>query len=181
MAVWSASSARCGVDGVEHEEDFAAHPVQFGVERAVTDPFGHRESFVQSGDRARRVARPRFSLGKRCLPQSVEDADVLLAQKFDAATHVIEPSFRRAAFGHRRAAEKDPGRSPKGQIVLTRESGEFIGVQCGARHVASHHREQGNARSPECARADMGEARDPRLSVADREKRRARSRPVATT
>ena len=51
--------------------------------------------------------------------------------------------------------------------MLARKSGEFDADLRGARHVAAHDREQGRAHSSNCARADMGEARDPRLSVAD--------------
>jgi hypothetical protein len=37
----------------------------------------------------------------------------------------------------RQALEKDPERSPRREIVLTREAGEFDGVRRGAREVTA--------------------------------------------
>ena len=97
--------------------------------------------------------------------EPVEDQYVLLAQQFDAATHVLEPAVGCAALSARQALEKDPERSPNRKIVLTRESRGFGGIRCGAREVPPHQLEHGRAPFPVRAGADVGEARDPRRSI----------------
>src|SRR6478752_6166321 len=51
--------------------------------------------------------------------------------------------------------------------MLTRQSRGFCRVRRGARAVAAHEFKHSQEMFPEDARVDMGEARDPRLSVAD--------------
>ena len=51
--------------------------------------------------------------------------DVLFAQELDAAAHVLEPAAERAARSRRQTLEKHAERSKQGQVVLTREAGEF--------------------------------------------------------
>ena len=53
------------------------------------------------------------------------------------------------------------------QFVLSHEPPKFEGVRRDAREVAAHHFEQGRVLFPVCERGDMGEARAPRLGVAD--------------
>jgi hypothetical protein len=79
----------------------------------------------------------------------------LLAQKFDAATHVGEPADEFAAFRLRHALEKDPKRSPHRQIMLARKSGEFNGVSRQARDVAAHQANQSQMTFAVRARADV--------------------------
>ena len=81
-----------------------------------------------------------------------------------------------------RPSRKSRVRSPHRQIMLARESGEF--EPRSARRARRSPRISSNTasvHSPVCVRADMGEARDPRLGVVERGKPRARRRPAATT
>ena len=80
------------VGGIALEQHFAADAMQLGVERAMADPFARRQRFVEDGERAVDVARAGFGLGKRNLDEPVVDQNVLLAQKFGAAAHVLEPA-----------------------------------------------------------------------------------------
>ena|ERR1700733_3778214 len=52
--------------------------------------------------------------------------------------------------------------------MLTRQSCGFYRVRRGARAVAAHEFKHSREMFPEDARVDMGEARDPRLSVASK-------------
>ena len=150
---------------------FAAGAVEFRLERPISDTLACRQRFIEDGDRTVEVAGSRFGLGKNNFGEPVEEQDLLFAQKFDAATHALEPVARCAAIGRRHAFEKNPPRLPHRQIVLTREPGEFNGVSRGARVIVSHQREHGRMQCLPCACADVGEAGDPRLSVADERNR----------
>ena len=130
--------------------------MQFGFEGTMTGPVARRQRFVEDSNCAVDVAGTGFGLGKGNLEEPVEDEDVLLASKFDAATHVLKPNAGRAALRAPQALEKDPERSPEGQIMIAREFGKFDTVHCGARHIATQQRERSRVRSPECARDDMG-------------------------
>ena len=55
--------------------------------------------------------------------------------------------------------------------MLTRESGKFDGTRRCTREVAAHQLEHGGMEHHECACADVGEARDPRLGVANERNR----------
>ena len=84
--------------------------------------------------------------------------DVLLAHKFDAATHVREPAAGRAALSSVRPREQDRPRSPAGvdHSHVSRASGS--GALVHALRVAAHHRARGpHAILPRALRADMGE------------------------
>jgi len=48
--------------------------------------------FIEGRESAFDIASACFGFSKRNLEQSVEDQDVLLAQKFDPATHLLEPA-----------------------------------------------------------------------------------------
>ncbi len=148
------------------KQHFAADAMQLRFERAMSDPLARRQRFVEDGEGAVDIAGTGFGFGESNLNEPVEDQYVLLAQKFDAATHGVEPAAGCAALGARQALEKDPERSPNRQIVLTREAGGFGGIRCGAREVAPHQLEHGRAPFPERAGTDVGEARDPRRSIA---------------
>jgi hypothetical protein len=89
------------------QQHFAADAMQFGVEAAFGPP-GRGQRFVEDRDSAVDVACTGFGLGKGNLLEFVEGQDVLLAHKFDAATHGLEPAAERAALGRRQALEKDP-------------------------------------------------------------------------
>ena len=65
--------------------------------------------------------------------------------------------------------------------MLARESGEFEGVRRGARVVATHQFEHGRVQSSHRERADMGEARDPRLHAVDKRNRAIDRRRAAMT
>jgi hypothetical protein len=86
-----------------------------------------------------------------------------LAQQLCAAAHLLEPTADRAAYIGRPTLEKHAVRAKQGQVMLTREAGEFEGVLRGARVAATHQFEQGRVQSSKRERADMGEVRDPRL------------------
>jgi hypothetical protein len=108
-----------------------------------------------------------FGFSKHNLQQSIQSQDILLAQKFDAATHGLGPGAGFAAFSSSQPLEKTPPWSPRKEIVLTGQPGKFDGVDCGARLITTHQRKRGRVQFPECASADMGEVRDPPLGVAD--------------
>ena len=55
--------------------------------------------------------------------------------------------------------------------MLAREADEFEGVRRDARVVATHQFEHGRVHSSRRERADMGEARDPRLHAVDERNR----------
>ena len=148
-----------GVGGVALKQDFAARPMQFRFERAIAGAVGRRQRFVEDRDGAAGIARPGFGLGQRNLQQPVEQQDVLLAQLIDAAAHVREPALERAARSGRPTLKKRAERAKHGQLMLTRESGEFEGLRRGARVVSAHQFEQGRMHSCKGASADMGEIR----------------------
>ena len=151
---------RRGVGGVALEQDFAARPMQFRFERAIAGAVGRRQRFVEDRKGAVGIARPGFGLGQRDLQEPVEKQNVLFAQQLDAAAHVLEPARRaRRSAAVAQPCEKHPERAPHGQIVLTREPGEFEGVRRGARMVATHQFEQGRVHSSKRERADMREVR----------------------
>ena len=112
--------------------------MQFRFERAVAEPIGRRQRFIEDRNGANAIARPGFGVGQRDLVEPVEIQEALLAQALDAAAHVAEPLAKRAAFSRRQAFEKRPVRSPQRQIMLTRETGGLRTILSGARPVASH-------------------------------------------
>jgi hypothetical protein len=107
--------------------------MQLRVERAITHPVGRRQRFAQDRNGAVDIPRTRFGFGKSNLNEPVEDPDVVLAQKLDAAVHVLKTVARPAALSTHQALEKDLERSHEGQIMLMCEPGEFNCVQGGAR------------------------------------------------
>jgi hypothetical protein len=86
--------------------------MQFGVERALTDLVRRRQRFIEDRKCAIEIVSSRFGFSQSILDEAVEDQGVLIAQKFDAATHVREPALQGAAFSLHQALEKDPERSP---------------------------------------------------------------------
>ena len=118
-----------GIGRIALEQHFAARPMQFRFERAMAGPLTRRQRFIEDGDGAVSIARPRLGFSQRNLDQSVVDHNVLFAQEFGAAEHVLEPAAGRATLRPRQAIEKD---SDRRLIVIARESGEFDGVQRGA-------------------------------------------------
>jgi hypothetical protein len=123
---------------VAHKQHFAADPMQLRFERAMPGAFAYRQRLVEDRDSAVDVACPGFGLGERALDESVEGQDVLLAHKFDAATHDLEAAAELAALGRRQAIEKNSPRSPLRQFVLAGEYCEFGPVRRGAGEVAAH-------------------------------------------
>jgi hypothetical protein len=61
-----------GVGGVALEQDFAAGPVEFRFERAVAEPIGRRQRFIEDRNGANAIARPGFGVGQRDLVEPVE-------------------------------------------------------------------------------------------------------------
>ena len=88
---------RFGVGGIALEQHFATDAVQFGVERAMTDPFGRRERFVENCEGAVEVACMGFGFSQSNLDEPVEGQNVLFAQEVYAATHLFEPAAWRNA------------------------------------------------------------------------------------
>jgi hypothetical protein len=155
-----------GVGGLALDQHFAADAIQIRFERAMTGPVAGRQRLVKDRERAVDIACPGFGLGQRDFQQPIVVQNALLAQQLSAAAHFLEPAARHAAFSPRQPREKNRIRSPHRQIMLTRQSGEFEGVQRGAREVAPHQFEQGCVRFLVCVCADMCEPRGPLLGVA---------------
>ena len=141
--------------------------MQFGIEGAMANPFGRRQRFVEDSEGAIDVAGAGFGLCQRNLHECVDDWRALLAQKFDAATHVRQAAAHFPAFSLRRALEKHPPRPPQREIMLTRELGEFSGVRREAREIPAHQFEYGRVHAPICPRADMSQGCTPRHRVAN--------------
>ena len=138
MAVARASSAGVGVGRITLEEHVAARPMQFGVERAMADPFGCHQCLVEDGEGTVEIACPSFGVDVRNLDEPVVKENVLLAQQFGAATDLLEATPGRAACISRQALKKGREGPPRRQIVLPRESGELNRVRHEARDVAAH-------------------------------------------
>jgi hypothetical protein len=155
------------VGSVTLQQHFPADAMQFGFERAMADPFARRQRFVETRDGALEIACAGFGFGKGNLGESVEEQEVLLAQKFDPATHGLVPTAGCATLSSGQTLEKDPERSPEGQIMLARELGKFDAVHCGTRRIVTHQFEPDCEGSVVGVRADVREARHPRLSVAN--------------
>ena len=134
---------RRGVRRVALQQHFAAHPMQFRFERAIAQAVARRQRFVEDGDGAVGIARPRFGLRQHDLQQPVEHQNVLFAQEFYAAAHVLESVGGRAGVRRRPTLEKHPERAPQVQVVLPCEADEFECVLRGARVVAAHQFEHG--------------------------------------
>src|ERR1700722_7234131 len=149
------------------QQHFPADAMQFGFERAMADPFARRQRFVETRDGALGIACSGFGFGKGNLDESVEEQDVLLAHKFDPATHGLEPTAGCATLRSGQTLEKDGERSPEGQIMLARELGKFDAVHYGTRRIVTHQSEHDCEGSVVGVRADVREARHPRLSVAN--------------
>jgi hypothetical protein len=116
------------VVGIALYQSFSADAMQFRFEGAMTGPLARCQRFVETRDGAVGIACPGFGSGEGNLEESVEGQDVLLAQKFDPATHVRERLARPPAFSRRHAHENEPEGLPHRQIMLTRDSREFGGV-----------------------------------------------------
>jgi hypothetical protein len=153
--------------------------MQFGVECALAYPFRRRQRFVEDGEGAGDIACTGFGFGKGNFDGSVEGQDVLFAQKFGAAAHVVQPLAKRPAFSRRHAFEEESELSQHRQIMLAREPGEFDGVRRGARVLAAQQFEYRGLPFGVGEGADMRNACGPRLSVTE-EGKRARPRPAAT-
>jgi hypothetical protein len=80
--------------------------VQFRFERAITNPFGCRQSFVGKRYGAVDVACTGLGFSKGNLDEPVENQGALLAKIFDAAAHSLESVGKRAGVDGRLAFEK---------------------------------------------------------------------------
>ena len=80
------------VSWVALQQHFAADAVQLRFERTMSGPLAGGQRFIEDGDGTVDVAGTGFGLGKGNLDEPVEEQDVLLAKKFDAATHGLEPA-----------------------------------------------------------------------------------------
>ena len=159
-----------GIGGVALQQDFAARPMQFRFERAKAGAVGRRERFVEDRKSAVGIARPGLGLGQRDLQEPVEKQDVLLAQQLCAAAHVLEPVAERAALGGRPSLEKHPERAPTGQIC-SRARRATSKRSCAARACRRASIRTWPRTSSIRERADMGDARDPRLQRVDERNR----------
>ena len=172
MAFRKASSAGAGLAGSRLSSISPRTRCSSASNARKPSAVARRQRFVEDGDGAVGIARPGFSLGQRNLQQPVEKQNVLFAQQFDAAAHVLEPVAGRA--GARRSpnpARNTPNAPHMVQVMLAREAGEFEGVRRGARVVAAHQFEHGRVHPSQRERADMGEGRDPRLHAVDERNR----------
>ena len=52
---------------------------------------GHRQPFAEDPEGAVQIAGPGFSLSERNLQQTIKHQNILFAQQFNAAAHVLEP------------------------------------------------------------------------------------------
>jgi hypothetical protein len=127
-------------------DDLAAGAMKLRFERAMAGPFGRRQRFVEDRDGAVGIARSGFRFSQRNLQQSVERQNILLAPQFDAAAHLLEPAAGPSAPGRREALKKNRSRSPRRQIMLARESGEFEDARRGAPEVAASRSRMGGSR-----------------------------------
>ena len=133
------------------------------------------------GEGAVDVAGAGFGFGKRNLEEPVED------QRRSARAEVRRrdawPRARRRPCRFEQLAKpsrKTPNARHNGQIVLTRESGEFDGVQRGAREVAAHEFEHGRVRFSRVRACRHGRGLRSAPRRRRRGKPRARCRPAAT-
>ena len=156
---------RRGVDGVAHQQHFAARPMQLRFERAITQAIRSRQRFVEDGDGAIGIARPRLGLGQRDLEQPIEKEKVLFAQEIDAATHVLEPAARRAVRSGRPTLEERGERAKLGQVMLARQPGEFGGLLRDPHTVAAHQVEQRRMVPSKRQRAAIRDGGETRPSV----------------
>ena len=154
--------------------------MQFRFEGAMTRLLARRQRLIEDGEGAVDLAGAGFGFGQGNLDEPVEALGVPIAQKFGAVAHFIKPAAGRAAPSARQPLEKNPIRPPMRQIMFSHEPRQFEGVGRNAREIAAHQFEQGRVLLPVCARGDMGEARAPRLGVADERNRALRCRPAAT-
>ena len=60
------------VGGIALQQHFAADAMQFRVERAMANPFGGRQRFVEDRERAVDIAGARFGFGQCDLDEPVE-------------------------------------------------------------------------------------------------------------
>ena len=101
------------------------------------------------------------------MKESVEGQDVLLAQKFDPATHVRERLARPPAFSRRHAHENEPKAFHIGRSCSCAIRASSAAFSRGVREAAAHQFEQSRVHVPVRMGADMRQARDPRLRVAN--------------
>src|SRR4029077_3077334 len=99
--------------------------------------------------------------GEQNFEETVVEHDILFAQRFGPAAHVLEPTAKRATFSLSQILEKNTTQSPEGQVMLIRQSGEFDAVPHGAHEVTAHQFEPGRQRFLVCVITDMRNARTP--------------------
>ena len=70
---------RRGVGRITLEQHLAARPMQFGVERAMADPFRRGQRFVEVREGATEIACAGVGVSERNSDESVKEQDVLVA------------------------------------------------------------------------------------------------------
>ena len=76
---------------VAPEQHFAANAMKLRFECATARTIHSLKRFVDSRNCALDIAGARFGLGERNSYEPVKEQNLLFAQKFDAATHAVEP------------------------------------------------------------------------------------------
>jgi len=133
--------------------------VQFRFERAITNPFGCRQSFVGKRYGAVDVACTGLGFSKGNLDESVEDQGVLLAKIVDALAHSLESIGERSGVDSRPAFEKNTECAERSQIALANNPSQIGHVHLSPQMVTAHQCEQ---RGVHCARSDdVGLCKDP--------------------
>ena len=164
IAVWKASSAGAGLAGSRFSR--ISPRARCSSLRTRDSRCGRPPPTPRRGARGRvPIARLRLGLGQRDLQEPVEHQDVLFAQELYASAHVLGPLAGVAAVRVRPTLEKQPTR-PGWPGHARARAGRVR--QRSARRARGRraYSNIGRVISSERERADMGEAREPRLSTS---------------
>jgi hypothetical protein len=99
-------------------------PVQFRFERAVANPFGCCQRFVEKRYCPVDVACTGFGFSKGNLDEPIENQGVLLAKIFDTSAHPLESAGERSGVDSRPAFEKDTECVERSQIMLANNANQ---------------------------------------------------------
>ena len=94
------------VGGVALQQHFAARPMQFRLECAMTGPLGRRQRFVEDRERRGRDRPPGPRLRPAQSSRAHRKSGRSVRAGVDAAAHVLEPAAKRAALSRRPALEE---------------------------------------------------------------------------
>jgi hypothetical protein len=128
---------RCGVGGVAFQQEFAARPVQLGLECAVAHAIGSRQCIVEDGRGAAWVTGLGLGFRQGNFNETVKNQDVLRAQAVDATAHAVEAA-EQVALDPRPPVEKPSEGAELGEIVGAGDSSKFEEI-CLRPHRAAKH------------------------------------------